>query len=124
MTVKQNRIPGTPPLYMFGKYKLIDLGLLFFEPTTWSQTELNPKDGLMDPEKLVEGFTIGMKIKLDPVTKTCTTPRFIVDTGAASLNTRGVSVYTVGGKILALVTTSKSSWQACILFETVHCDFA
>ena len=61
------------------------------------------------------GFTIGIKIKFNQVIKTCETPRFIVDTGAASVNTRGLSVYTINGKIIAVVSTSRTTWRVSVL---------
>lgn len=115
MTVTKNVVPGAPSLYMFGKYILKDLGLLFLE-STWSQTEITRTDGLLDPEKLTGGFTIVIKLKFDPDIKNCNTPRFIVDTGATSLNTRGLSVYTLSGKIIAVVTTSKTTWKVGVVF--------
>lgn len=68
------------------------------------------QDCLVDPDKCQSGFTVGIKLKFDASIMSCKVPRFIIDTGP-SVEDRGLSLYTAGGKIVVLVASSQNTWK-------------
>ena len=111
LAVTGNRITGSPPLLTSGTYKIIDLGYLFNSRQSWAQTTITRQDCLLNPEACLSGLSIGFKIKLDKSMASCQEPRYLLDTGAISLMTRGVSVFVVGETLSVQITTSKSIYK-------------
>ena len=107
--ITKGKIAGQPPLVIGGKYQLINMGFLFLNQT-YVVTQISAQDCLVNPDKCDSGFTVGIKIKLDPSVLACKGPRFIVDTGPG-VGMRGLSVYTVAGKVVAVVATSTKFWK-------------
>ncbi|XP_031555970.1 uncharacterized protein LOC116292758 [Actinia tenebrosa] len=112
LAVKGNQITGSPPLLISGTYKLIDLGYLFNSKQSWVQTRITRQDCLLNPEACLTGLSIGFKIKLDKSIASCQEPRYLLDTGATSLMTRGVSVFVVGETLSVQISTSKNVYKA------------
>ena len=89
----------------------MDLGYLFNSKNSWVEGQISTQDGLLDPEKLTAGLSIGLKVKLDESMRLCTEPRYLVDTGSASLQTRGLSIYLVGNALTVQITTSSEIFR-------------
>ena len=89
--------------------------MLFDGASTLAETSLPINDCLQDPGQCSNGFTIGTKVKFDEADMSYKEPKFIVDSGARSLNTRGVSVYIVNGNLFFELATAKKAWKVCVL---------
>lgn len=96
---------------------MIDLGYLFNSKDSWVEGQISNQDGLVDPDKLTAGFSVGLKVKLDETIRLCKEPRYLVDTGAASLQTRGLSIFVVGSSLTVHITTSKQIFKVNTLVD-------
>lgn len=59
---------------------------------------------------------MGAKLKFDEADMSYKMPKYIVDSGARSLSTRGVSVYIVNGNLIFELATAKKAWKVCQLY--------
>lgn len=59
----------------------------------------------------MNGFSIGAKLKFDQADMTYSTPKYIFDSGARSLATRGVSVYVLNGNLFFELATANKAWK-------------
>ena len=62
-----------------------------------------------------QGFSVGMKIKLDDTAKEYNSPRFIIDTGGH--NGQGLSVYLQNNKLYVEVAYNTKMWRVCIFLN-------
>lgn len=106
-----NKIVGSPALNLVGNTLIKGSGMLFDGTSTLAETSLPINDCLQDPGQCSSGFTIGTKVKFDEADMSYKEPKFIVDSGARSLNTRGVSVYIVNGNLFFELATAKKAWK-------------
>lgn len=111
LAINGNQISGSPPLLISGTYRLIDLGYFFNSRKSWVQTRITKEDCLLNPQACLSGLSIGFKIKLDKSIASCQEPRYLLDTGATSLMTRGVSVFVVGETLTVQITTAKNVYK-------------
>lgn len=86
---------------------------------TYATTSLPKSDCLQDPGRCVNGFSMGAKLKFDEEDMSYSTPKYIIDSGARSLTTRGVSAYIVNGNLFFELATAKKAWKVrkmrCVL---------
>lgn len=108
-----NKIVGSPALNLVGNTLIKDSGMLFDGAKTFAETSLSVTDCLQDPGQCLNGFSMGTKVKLDEACMSYKEPRYIVDSGARSLTTRGVSVYIVNGNLFFELATAKKAWKVC-----------
>ena len=87
--------------------------MLFDGASTFAETSLPLSDCLQDPGRCWNGFSMGAKMKFDEVDMSYKEPKYIVDSGARSLTTRGVSVYIVNGNLFFELATAKKAWKVC-----------
>ena len=59
----------------------------------------------------MNGFSMGAKLKFDEEDMSYSTPKYIIDSGARSLTTRGVSAYIVNGNLFFELATAKKAWK-------------
>lgn len=78
---------------------------------TYATTSLPKSDCLQDPGRCVNGFSMGAKLKFDEEDMSYSTPKYIIDSGARSLTTRGVSAYIVNGNLFFELATTKKAWK-------------
>ena len=78
---------------------------------TYATTSLPKSDCLQDPGRCVNGFSMGAKLKFDEEDMSYSTPKYIIDSGARSLTTRGVSAYIVNGNLFFELATAKKAWK-------------
>lgn len=78
---------------------------------TYATTSLPKSDCLQDPGRCVNGFSMGAKLKFDEEDMSYSTPKYIIDSGARSLTTRGMSVYIVNGNLFFELATAKKAWK-------------
>lgn len=102
-----------PPLFINGQASLLNMGFRIFNKT-WLSTTLSNEDCLLNPDKCLKGFSIGIKVRIDLSVSRCKQPRYILDTGP-SLKSQGVSIYVNGNMLVARVISSKGTWQVCKL---------
>lgn len=108
-----NKIVGSPALNLVGNTLIQDSGMLFDGVGTFAEASLSKTDCLQDPGQCPNGFTIGTKVKFDEADLSYKMPKYIVDSGARSLTTRGVSVYIVNGNLFFELATAKKAWKVC-----------
>lgn len=85
--------------------------MLFDGASTYASAALPKSDCLQDPGVCVNGFSIGAKLKFDQADMTYSTPKYIFDSGARSLATRGVSVYVLNGNLFFELATANKAWK-------------
>ena len=68
-------------------------------------------DCLMDPALCSKGLSLGMTVKFDQSVKDYKEPRYLLDTGAKSSQTRGVSIYVKDGKLFFNLAISQKAWE-------------
>jgi len=72
---------------------------------------MNADDALVYPERFAKGFSFGIKVKLPDSVNDYTNPRFILDTGAKSLSSRGVSLYLLEKRLVCEIASSEYMWK-------------
>ena len=80
-------------------------------PVHLPRAALRKSDCLQDPGVCVNGFSMGSRLKFDQADMAYTMPKYIVDSGARSITTRGVSVYIVKGNLFFELATAKKAWK-------------
>lgn len=110
ISLKAKTVPGIPPLSAAGAFDLGDGGLLFDGTSTWLGATIPQGDCLMDPGKCISGFTLASKLFLHSSVASYTKPKYIVDTGASSAKSRGISMYVMSGKVFAELATTSKVW--------------
>lgn len=108
-----DKIVGSPPLNLFGQTAIQNNGMLFDGAGTFATASLSKSDCLQDPGQCVNGFSMGAKLKFDEADMSYNMPKYIVDSGARSLTTRGVSAYIVNGNLFFELATAKKAWKVC-----------
>lgn len=68
-------------------------------------------DCVMDPALCTKGLSIGMSLKFDQSAKDYKEPKYLIDTGAQSSQTRGVSMFVKDGKIFFTLAISQKVWE-------------
>lgn len=104
---------GSPVLNLVGNTPIKGSGMLFDGASAFAETILSLSDCLLDPDQCAGGFSMGTKIKLDEAGMSYKEPKYIVDSGARSLTTRGVSMYIVNGNLFFELATAKKAWKVC-----------
>ena len=102
---------------LFGTSLIQDKGMTFDGTGTFATAVLPRHDCLRDPGLCVYGFSIGSRIKFDQADMAYTIPKYIFDSGARSLTTRGVSVYVVKGNLFFELATANKAWKVRRWFE-------
>ena len=74
-------------------------------------TDMSMTDCLSDPALCSKGLSLGMTVKFDQSVKEYKEPRYLLDTGAQSSQTRGVSLYVKDGKVFFNLAISQKTWQ-------------
>lgn len=87
--------------------------MLFDGVSTFANAVLPKSDCLQDPGVCLNGFSVGMRLKLDQADMTYPVPKYIFDSGARSITTRGVSVYVMNGNLFVELATAKTAWKVC-----------
>ena len=105
------KIIGSPPLNLLGDSVIQDNGMVFDGASTFATTALPKSDCLQDPGLCVNGFSMGARLKFDQADMSYSMAKYIVDSGARSINTRGVSVYIVNGNLFFELATAKKAWK-------------
>ena len=108
-----NKIVGSPALNLVGNTPIKGSGMLFDGASAFAETSLSLSDCLQDPGQCAGGFSMGTKVMLDEAGMSYKEPKYIVDSGARSLTTRGVSVYLVNGNLFFELATAKKAWKVC-----------
>ena len=106
-----NKVIGAPPLSLFGNSLIQNNGMAFDGTSTFATAALRKSDCLQDPGVCVNGFSMGSRLKFDQADMAYTMPKYIVDSGARSITTRGVSVYIVKGNLFFELATAKKAWK-------------
>lgn len=106
-----NKIVGSPSLNLFGNTPIQGSGMSFDGVGTYATTSLSKSDCLQDPGRCVNGFSMGAKLKFDDADMTYNMAKYIIDSGARSLTTRGVSAYIVNGNMFFELATAKKAWK-------------
>lgn len=79
--------------------------------TSWLAARLEKTDCLLDPDRCDKGLSLGVMLKVTSEIKEYGEARYILDTGAHSEDARGISLYTVEGKLRFMLATSSKVWE-------------
>ena len=82
-----------------GNVQASDSAVSFDGHSSFLTTDMSNTDCLMDPALCGKGLSLGMSVKFDKSVNDYKEPRYLLDTGAQSSQTRGVSMYTKEGKV-------------------------
>lgn len=85
--------------------------MAFDGASTFATAALRKSDCLQDPGLCVNGFSMGARLNFDQADMSYSVPKYIVDSGARSITTRGVSVYLVSGNLFFELATAKKAWK-------------
>lgn len=114
----QGFIEGNPAFRVHGTVQPSDGGVAFDGQSGFLTTDMASTDCVMDPALCMKGLSIGMNLKFDQSMKDYKEPRYLIDTGAQSSQTRGVSMYVKDGKIYFKLAISQKVWEVrCKQFE-------
>lgn len=120
-------IPGSPSFTTYGNPQVDNEGLLFDGVSSYIGAHMHSDDALVYPERFTKGFSFGLKVKLPDSVKDYTTPRYILDSGAKSLSSRGVSLYLLEKRLVCEIASSDFMWKVglitltgMIVFVIVH----
>ena len=95
----QGFVEGNPAFRVHGNVQASDGGVAFDGQNGFLTTDMAGTDCIMDPALCTKGLSIGMSLKFDQSAKNYKEPRYLIDTGAQSSQTRGISMYVKDGKI-------------------------
>ena len=107
----QGFIEGTPALSVHGNIQASDGGVSLDGQSGFLTTDMSMTDCLSDPALCSKGLSLGMTVKFDQSVKEYKEPRYLLDTGAQSSQTRGVSLYVKDGKVFFNLAISQKTWQ-------------
>ena len=107
----QGFIEGNPAFTVHGSVQSNDGGVSFDGTSGFLTTDMASTDCVMDPSLCMKGLSIGMNLKFDQSAKDYKEPRYLIDTGAQSSQTRGVSMYVKDGKIFFKLAISQKVWE-------------
>lgn len=93
---------------------IVDDGLYFDGITGYLSTQLGTNNILTNPEKATGGFSLGIKLKFDSSAKEYDTPRYVLDTGAKSAGTAGMSLYVFNGQIVVELSSTRTKWKVSV----------
>ena len=116
-TAHNDKISGTPSLAVHGTVKHVDGGISFDGATAYLDGQLPATDCLSDPDKCIQGFSVGAKLKFDEEALAVFAPKYIVDTGVSAKG-RGIAIYHIATNLFfELATTSAlyKVWHVCYL---------
>lgn len=117
----QGFIEGNPAFRVHGTVQPSDGGVAFDGQSGFLTTDMASTDCVMDPALCMKGLSIGMNLKFDQSMKDYKEPRYLIDTGAQSSQTRGVSMYVKDGKIYFKLAISQKVWEVrCKQFERIE----
>ena len=71
----------------------------------------------LDPSLCSHGLSVEMTVKVDPAATMYRAPRYILDSGASSFNSRGVALYTMDNKLRADVAIKDKAY--CLVVPLV-----
>ena len=112
---------------MHGTVQASDGGVAFDGQTGFLTTDMSANDCVMNPALCPKGLSVGMNLKFDQSVKSYKEPRYLIDTGAQSSQTRGISIYVKDGKLFFTLAISQKVWEVSmkkklkVLFST-HCS--
>ena len=72
---------------------------------------------VLDPALCPGGLSVEMTVKVDPAATMYRAPRYILDSGASSFNSRGVALYTLDNKLRADVAVKDKAY--CLVVPLV-----
>lgn len=102
---------GNPAFRVHGNVQASDGGVAFDGQSGFLTTDMSATDCVMDPALCTKGLSIGMNLKFDQSAKEYKEPRYLIDTGAQSSQTRGVSLYVKDRKIFFTLAISQKVWE-------------
>ena len=72
----------------------------------------------LDPSLCPHGLSVEMTMKIDPVATMYRAPRYILDSGASSFNSRGIALYTMDNKLRADVAIKDKAYCLAVPLVT------
>ena len=87
--------------------------MTFDGTSTYASASLATSDCLEDPVLCVNGLSLGAKLYFTEEDMSYDTPRYVVDTGARSAGTQGVSMYILSGNLFCQLSTAEKAWKVC-----------
>lgn len=109
-TTKNGQIPGTPNLAMQGDITDVDGGINFDGATAFLAGKLQPTNCLVDPNRCIQGFSVGAKLKFDTEAMAQPATKYIVDTGV-SAKMRGIALYHIATSLFFELATANAFYK-------------
>lgn len=117
---------GNPAFRVHGTVQASDGGVTFDGQTGFLTTDMSANDCVMNPALCPKGLSIGMNLKFDQSVKDYKEPRYLIDTGAQSSQTRGISIYVKDGKVFFTLAISQKVWEVSMkqfkFLISTHCS--
>lgn len=121
----QGFLEGNPAFRAHGTVQASDGGVAFDGQTGFLTTDMSANDCVMNPALCPKGLSVGMNLKFDQSVKTYKEPRYLIDTGAQSSQTRGISIYVKDGKVFFTLAISQKVWEVSMkklkVLISTHC---
>lgn len=108
-----NKVPGIPKLTKHGNVQIEDEGFSFDGITSYLSTTIDRESPLTNPEIYSSGITFGLKLKF--LKTEYEVPAYIIDTGAKSVKSRGISLYILNRKLVFELSTSTTLFKVRLL---------
>ena len=104
-------IEGNPAFRVHGQVVASDGGVLLDGNSSFLTTDMGSTDCVMDPAQCTKGMSLGINMKLDQSVMNYKDARYLIDTGALSSQTRGVSLYIKDGKLGYMLAIHNKLWE-------------
>ena len=98
-------VPGSPEFTKHGNVQSVDGGLSLDGVTAYLSSVIDQRSPMTNPELYRSGVTIGIKLKFDSKIAKYDIPTYILDTGAKSVKSRGISLYLLDKKLVFELNT-------------------
>ncbi|XP_028400368.1 uncharacterized protein LOC114523591 [Dendronephthya gigantea] len=118
--IRNGEVAGTPHGRKFvakGGIRLNRASIGFDGTATYMDGGSYAGTCVSDPELCSRGLSVEMTIKVDPAATMYRSPRYILDSGASSFNSRGVALYTMDNKLRADVAIKDKAY--CLVVPLV-----
>ena len=120
--IDDNQVIGYPNLNTHGDLKAEDddndddgKRISLDGSSTWMDAHFKYCDCILDPGCCPDGFTVSLKVNINPAMKNMTEAKYILDSGAHGGSSRGISMYVKSGKLHYHLTTKDKTWTVSVI---------
>ena len=110
-TLYNGTVLGSPPFFAHGNVQVENDGMFLDGISAFLETHMNSDDALVYPDRFTKGMAFGIKVKFPDSVLEYTVPKYLIDSGAKSLSSRGVSLYLLEKRLVVEIATSEKLWK-------------